>query len=178
MINNEFYELVNKSNITTLGYSFIDERLKDELISQISYIDVGKIDSSFSIKSFIRDIKLNKILNNDFSFEKITHILFDTNNIKTGSTLKERIERRRFFSFLKTSEYDENIKIIITSSTIDNVLAYPDTLVPRLESELLYISDLVMVICENKKHKSLKIEKNRLGIYTQNKFLKIEHDSK
>jgi hypothetical protein len=166
MINNEFYELVNKSNITTLGYSFIDERLKDELISQISYIDVGKIDSSFSIKSFIRDIKLNEILNADISFNKITHILFDTNNIKPGSTIKEAKERLDFFRYLKISTYDENIKIIITSP-INKSKAFEASgnhhTLNSLNSGLLYISDLVMVI----RDKSLKIEKNRFSIYSQ-----------
>jgi hypothetical protein len=53
-----------------------------------------KIDSSYKI--IIRDIKLNEILNADISFNKITHILFDTNNIKPGSTLIKTKEIRFF----------------------------------------------------------------------------------
>jgi hypothetical protein len=41
------------------------------LFPRISYIDVGKISSSFSIKNHCRDIKLNEILDADISFNKM-----------------------------------------------------------------------------------------------------------
>jgi hypothetical protein len=62
---NDLFDLVKQSDVTLIGYTFRDERIKDELISNFNYIDVGQIDSSFSLKSFLRDLKLNSILEND-----------------------------------------------------------------------------------------------------------------
>ena len=47
----ELFDLVKQSDMTLIGYTFQDERIKDELISNLNYIDVGKIDSSFSLRS-------------------------------------------------------------------------------------------------------------------------------
>ena len=56
-----FYKLLDKSDISLLGYRFKYERIKDEIISKISYYEIKKIDSSFSFRSYLRNEKLNQL---------------------------------------------------------------------------------------------------------------------
>lgn len=42
---NKFYNLLNISRISLIGYSFEDKRLKDELLSNIPHIKVSDFDS-------------------------------------------------------------------------------------------------------------------------------------
>ena len=46
--------LIEESKFTLIGYTFQDERIKDELISNFNYVEIKEIDSSFSFKSFLR----------------------------------------------------------------------------------------------------------------------------
>lgn len=55
----DLFDLVKQSEMTLIGYTFKDERVKDELVSNFNYIEIEKIDSSFSFKRFIRDVKLD-----------------------------------------------------------------------------------------------------------------------
>lgn len=68
--NNSLIKLIERSKITTIGYNFEDERIKDELISNFNCVEIKEIDSSFSFKSFLRNQKLNHILD-DFNYSKI-----------------------------------------------------------------------------------------------------------
>ena len=70
--------LIEESTLTLIGYTFQDERIKDELISNFNYVEIKEIDSSFSFKSFLRELKLNQVLDDQKNFE---YILLDLNNI-------------------------------------------------------------------------------------------------
>ena len=74
----DLLDLINKSPLTLIGYTFQDERIKDELISNFNYVEIKEINSSFSFKSFLRNEKLNHILD---SRKKFDYILLDLNNI-------------------------------------------------------------------------------------------------
>jgi trehalose/maltose hydrolase-like predicted phosphorylase len=50
---NDLFDLIKQSDVTLIGYTFQDEKIKDELISNFNYIDVVEIDSSFSFKSLL-----------------------------------------------------------------------------------------------------------------------------
>lgn len=53
-------DCVNLSNISLIGYTYMDERFKDELISNIhKKIEVNS--SSFSLKSLLRDMKIDSL---------------------------------------------------------------------------------------------------------------------
>jgi len=65
--------LIGESTLTLIGYTFKDERIKDELISNFNYVEIKEIDSSFSFKSFLRNEKLNTISLNAFWFKKINY---------------------------------------------------------------------------------------------------------
>jgi hypothetical protein len=56
-----FFNILEKSDISLLGYSFKNERVKDEIISKIPHVEIQEIDSSFSFKSFLRNEKLNHL---------------------------------------------------------------------------------------------------------------------
>ena len=61
----DLLNLIKESDFTLVGYTFKSERIKDEFISNFSYIEIEEIDSSFSFKQFIRDYKI-KIIKNRF----------------------------------------------------------------------------------------------------------------
>jgi hypothetical protein len=155
---NKFYELINKSRVTLIGYTFKDEKLKDELISPISYIDIGEVNSSFSIKSIIRDIKLDRILG--FENRKITHILFDTNNISTDIKLNgidRYTKQKQIFEYLKQVSVDENFNIILVSSLNKNIVGNKTTFIGGQTG--LYISDVAITLDNSK----INLIKNRFG---------------
>ena len=156
---NKFYELINISRVTLIGYTFKDEKLKDELISSISYIDIGELDSSFSIKSIIRDIKLDQVLG--FKNKKITHILFDTNNINTkpinGIDVNRYTKQKQIFEYLRKVSVDENLNIILVSSLNKNIVTNTTNFIGGQTG--LYISDVAVTLDNSK----IKIIKNRFG---------------
>ena len=80
---NYFFETLNKSDISLLGYSFKNERIKDEIISKIPHVEIQEIDWSFSFKTYLRDEKLKYLF--DVSVKSDTKVpkwfLLDINNI-------------------------------------------------------------------------------------------------
>ena len=72
------YNLMDESIITILGYDFTHEYLKDEFISRLKHYNVGEINSSFDVKSTIRDIKLDSILGDGRECE---YLVLDTMDI-------------------------------------------------------------------------------------------------
>jgi hypothetical protein len=77
-----FFELIQKSDISLLGYRFKQERLKDEIISKLPHLVVPEIDSSFSFKSFLRDLKLKSILETGETVNNPEYLVLDLNNIR------------------------------------------------------------------------------------------------
>ena len=45
------YDLINKNEVTLIGYRFSDERIKDEIISNLGRSEIIDLNSSFSMKS-------------------------------------------------------------------------------------------------------------------------------
>ena len=80
-----FFELIQKSNISLLGYRFKQERLKDEIISKLPHLVVPEINSSFSFKSFLRDLKLQSILETGDSVNNPEYLVLDLNDIRFKS---------------------------------------------------------------------------------------------
>jgi hypothetical protein len=76
------FDLLKQSDISLLGYTFKQERLKDEIISKLPHVVIPEIDSSFSFKSFLRDLKLQSILETDDAINNPEYLVLDLNNIK------------------------------------------------------------------------------------------------
>jgi hypothetical protein len=168
---NDLFDLVKQSDVTLIGYTFQNERIKDELIYNLNYIDVGKIDSSFSLRSFLRNLKLNSILEND-SVKNPDYILLDTGNIpiKNNDALYGRQQFiKTFVEDLRSQLYTDcsdfpgkpKFKIILTTSLYRSGVNSDGNDINNFSggSAPLYVSDLVFTISDSK----IKVIKNRFG---------------
>lgn len=152
--------LIEESKFTLIGYTFQDERIKDELISNFNYVEIKEIDSSFSFKSFLRELKLNQVLDDQKNFE---YILLDLNNIlpETESyniskfnRLRNILEKLREMVWIEKIQY----KIIVTSPVYKNSKEIStDNFIGG--NQAIYMSELAMVINGEK----VKVIKNRNG---------------
>jgi hypothetical protein len=149
------------SRITTIGFTWKSERLKDDIISQLNYIDCGEIDTStFSLKSLLRDININSLLDGEKTPE---YILIDLMNLKfdTSKNSNQYVTRARTIQNLLIQIQDElfnindenqKIKLILTTSLNSSYVS--DEFFGGTDP--LYASDLVFTISDN-----IKILKNR-----------------
>lgn len=152
--------LIEESKFTLIGYTFQDERIKDELISNFNYVEIKEINSSFSFKSFLRELKLNQVLDDQKNFE---YILLDLNNIlpETESyniskfnRLRNILEKLREMVWIEKIQY----KIIVTSPVYRNSKEIStDNFAGG--NQTIYMSELAMVINGEK----VKVIKNRNG---------------
>jgi len=162
----DLFNLINKSTITLVGYSFKDEMTKDELISNFNYVEIKEINSSFSIKPILRDIKIQSVLDKRKSPD---FILIDTNNIlydseKIGSrrqSIHQLTEKLRGEVYSDIGEYPQKPKIkIIMTQPIHQVYEGEDIMKLTGGDSAVYASDLVVIVNNGK----IKLVKNRFGI--------------
>ena len=154
--------LIEESTLTLIGYTFQDERIKDELISNFNYVEIKEIDSSFSFKSFLRELKLNQVLDDQKNFE---YILLDLNNILPTSYDPSKVFSR--VGFIKNVleklreriwvEGEPQYKIIVTSTVHNGPNDGIGSFVGG--NQPIYMSELAMVINGEK----VKVIKNRNG---------------
>lgn len=164
------YDLISKNEVTLIGYRFSDERIKDEIISNLGVTKRIDLSSSFSMKSFLRDMKIDQVLNEQ---EKFDYLLLDINDI---------IEQRNFTNvdlsrsgIIKNTIYDirdhlrdsrngediSDIKLIITcplntgglNNDIDGSFMGGST--------PLYYADSAMIITQQSNDKVIQVIKNR-----------------
>ena len=155
MSRSDLFSLMNESPITLIGYSYSDERVKDELISNFNYIDVGEINSSFSFNSIQRDIKLNYILNDS---KLPDYIVIDIGNIRVYDPLMIANKINDIVKKMIDS-FDNSINIIITSPVNKSIINDCQTTNFLGGNRALFISHLALVIEDNK----AKVMKNRMG---------------
>lgn len=161
------FEIINKSNISLLGYAFKEERIKDEIISKVSHIELPEINSSFSMLSYIRDSKIDSILNN--KNEPPTHFLLDVNNFMVGrgeisrSNVINDALRKIAMELIGT-----NFKLLITCPIYNN--AGNDQYNFSGGNTGLYMADFVGIIREDR----IRVMKNRDGQHQ----IDIKYDSK
>jgi hypothetical protein len=154
--------LIEESTLTLIGYTFQDERIKDELISNFNYVEIKEIDSSFSFKSFLRNEKLNYILDDGKKFD---YILLDLNNIRPtydgvskwdkSSFIRNVLEKLRERIWV---EGEPQYKIIVTSP-LNKTLDKSEIGSFVGGNQPIYMSDLVVVL----KGRIAKVIKNRNG---------------
>lgn len=151
------FELINKSNISLLGYTFKEERIKDEIISNITYYELPEINSSFSMLSYIRDSKINSVLDNDV--KPPTHFLIDINNFMVGRGEMSRVNViKNSLGRIANELIDTNFKLLITAPIYNNM--GEDQYNFSGGNTGLYMSDFVGIIRQDR----IRIMKNRYGM--------------
>ena len=161
------FELINKSNISLLGYTFKEERIKDEIISQVSHIELPEINSSFSMRSYIRDCKINSILDN--KTENPTHFLLDINNFMVGRGDISRANLiKKYLTKIAEELIDTNFKLLITCPIYNSIGEDEYNFIGGNTG--LYIADFVGVIKQDR----IRIMKLREG----GSQIDIKYDSK
>jgi hypothetical protein len=171
-MNNKIYSLLNKSKISLLGYSFNDENIKDEFLSKIPHIKVSDINSSFNLKSIIRENKLDSIIS-DGKLEIPKFIVIDTQDIR-DYVIKNSIKRDNFIDITTDLSkliqeigfefYESKYNLIFTAPIQRSPEEYPLFLGGH---KLMYFSHFVFKI-ENDK---INILKNR---YSEEKEINIK----
>lgn len=140
--------LIEESPLTLIGYTFKDELIKDELISNFNYVEIKEIDSSFSFKSFLRNEKLNQVLDSGKEFD---YILLDLNNIRPtydgvskwdkSSFIRNVLEKLRERIWV---EGEPQYKIIVTSPVHNGPNDDIGSFIGG--NQPIYMSDLVVVL--------------------------------
>lgn len=183
---NDIYRTLEQSDVSLIGYTSKSERIKDEFISKLPHINVGEINSSFSIRQFVRDYKIGQILDDSSSYKEFNWIVVDINDIEVDNsdlnTFNRIIERLRseLFEFQIEKEDElgldfddfERFKLLITSPMyrsnekldINNF---------KGGSRPLYMADFAFVILDQKflsGKKEVNIIKNRFGYSEKNEI--------
>ena len=161
-----FFELIQKSNVSLLGYRFKQERLKDEIISKLPHLVVPEIDSSFSFKSFLRELKIKSILETGDTVNNPEYLVLDLNEIvfKSGDLGGRQNQIGNILNKIREDMYsgpEIPYKLLILTSLYSSVKNVDDVSITNFSggSEPIYISDVVIVMGE----KSMKVLKNRFG---------------
>ena len=161
-----FFNNLEKSDISLLGYTFKNERVKDEIISKIPHVEIQEIDSSFSFKNYLRDEKLKYLFEgSDMSDIKVPKwFVLDINNITSKllinkvKLIKEVLNNIRRYMYSDTYGIEEPFyKLLITcplqkTSSDFDIHSFSGGNTP------IYISDFVCTINDNN---SLLVLKNR-----------------
>jgi len=166
-----FYNLLNESTISLLGYTFKEERLKDELVSKIPHYKVSEIDSSFDLKSFVRDLKIKSILEDKY-LNEIKYIVLDVNVLRNNIRLnkigvsqlnKTRIdisissELGSLINKVGLQFYETGYKLLLTSPLNKSISNNKDIFNFIGGNKSIYMSDVVFTIESDK----INILKNR-----------------
>jgi hypothetical protein len=166
-----FFELIQKSDISLLGYRFKQERLKDEIISKLPHLVVSEIDSSFSFKSFLRDLKLKSILETGDTVNNPEYIVLDLNEIRFKSddlgsrqnqigTILNKIREDLYSNYSGVYPQTPPYKLLILTSLYSSGLKnVDDASITNFSggSRPIYMSDVAIVMGEE----SMKVIKNR-----------------
>ena len=161
-----FFNILEKSDISLLGYTFKNERVKDEIISKIPHVEIQEIDSSFSFKNYLRDEKLKYLFEgSDMSDIKVPKwFVLDINNITSKllinkvKLIKEVLNNIRRYMYSDTYGIEDPFyKLIITcplqkTSSDFDIHSFSGGNTP------IYISDFVCAINDDK---GLFVMKNR-----------------
>ena len=162
-----FFELIQKSNVSLLGYRFKQERLKDEIISKLPHLVVPEINSSFSFKSFLRDLKLKSILETGETVKNPEYLVLDLNNISIDNFKWKDLGGRQtqignILNKIREDMYsgpELPYKLLILTSLYSSGKNVDDVSITNFSggSQPIYMSDVVIVMQEE----SMKVIKNR-----------------
>ena len=161
-----FFNNLEKSDISLLGYTFKNERVKDEIISKIPHVVIQEIDSSFSFKNYLRDEKLKYLFEgSDMSDIKVPKwFVLDINNITSKllinkvKLIKEVLNNIRRYMYSDTYGIEEPFYKLLITCPLQRTSSDFDINSFSGGSTPIYISDFVCAINDNN---SLRVLKNR-----------------
>ena len=163
---NYFFNILEKSDISLLGYSFKNERVKDEIISKIPHVEIKEIDSSFSFKNYLRDEKLKYLFEgSDMSDIKVPKwFVLDINNItsklliKKVKLIKEVLNNIRRYMYSDTYGIEDPFYKLLITCPLQKTISDFDIHSFIGGNTPIYISDFVCAINDNN---NLNVLKNR-----------------
>lgn len=157
----EIHNLINQSKFCVIGYTSKGEKIKNDIISNILYTEIIDIND---IKSYIRERKINQIINNSNNrlIIDISYVMAWKNGI--GDNPMGIGNKVKFIRNICNKIEDE--RIIITFQMNKNFESSEKTILYSYStpSDLLYRSDLVIQVDND-----IKIIKNR---YSKNQTIK------
>jgi len=168
-----FFDLLSQSNISLLGYRFKQERLKDEIISKLPHLVVPEIDSSFSFKYFLRDLKLKSILETGDTVNNPEYLVLDLNDISIDNwkdlggrqrqigNILNKIREDMYSNYSGVYPQTPPYKLLILTSLNSSVKNADDSSITNFSggSHSIFLSDVAIVMQEE----SMKVIKNRFG---------------
>lgn len=161
---NYLFDLLKQSHISLLGYRFKQERLKDEIISKLPHMVVPEIDSSFSFKSFLRDLKIQSILETGETVKNPEYLVLDLNNIrfKSDDLGSRQNQIGSILNKIREDMYSGSkvpYKLLILTPLYSSGKNVDDVSITNFSggSKPIYMSDISVVMQEE----SMKIIKNR-----------------
>lgn len=163
-----FFNILEKSDISLIGYSFKNERVKDEIISKIPHVEIQEIDSSFSFKNYLRDEKLKYLFEgSDMSDIKVPKwFVLDINNITSKFLIDKAKLIRTTLEGIRSDMYSEYpgsypqkpfYRLLITCP-LQKTISDFDIHIFIGGNTTIYISDFVCSINDNN---TLNVIKNR-----------------
>lgn len=156
---NELIDLLSNSRLTILGYTYKNERIKDELISSISSIRLDENFSSNSFLQYLRDKKISSLLNDEKSSKFITFDLFDIQNDDPRWYEEQNINRIKDLHHIR-NHLSENYRLVISAPFYKGV---DDKNHIKGGEKIIYIADLVLYIEDDKKLKVIKSRQTDKG---------------
>jgi len=148
---NELIDLLSNSRLTILGYTYKNERIKDELISSISSIRLDENFSSNSFLQYLRDKKISNLLNDEKSSKFITFDLLDIKKDKEQNRKSDLIHIRGVLP--------NNHNLLISAPFYRGI----DEDYIKDGNSNMYIADLVLYIEDDKKLKVIKSRQTDKG---------------
>jgi len=164
-----FFNILEKSDISLLGYTFKNERVKDEIISKIPHVEIKEIDSSFSFRYYLRNEKLNHLFEEgNLPNPNVKWFVLDINNI-TSKLLIDKVKLIRDIilniredMYSGTGNFPEKpfYNLLITCPLNTKISSSGDFDINSFSGGNIpiYISDFVCTINDNN---SLRVLKNR-----------------
>ena len=159
------FDLLKRSDFSLLGYRFKQERLKDEIVSKLPHLVVPEIDSSFSFKSFLRDLKLESILETGESVNNPEYLVLDLNEIrfKSDDLGSRQNQISNILNKIREDMYSgperPTYKLLMLTSLYSSGMNVDDSSITNFSggSQPIYMSDVTIVMQDE----SMKIIKNR-----------------
>lgn len=167
-----FFELIQKSDISLLGYRFKQERLKDEIISKLPHLVVPEIDSSFSFKSFLRDLKIQSVLETGDAVNNPEYLVLDLNDIRFKSEdlgsrqrqisiIIDKIREDLYSNYSGVYPQTPPYKLLMLTTLYSSGMNSDDNSITNFRggSTPIYSSDVAIIMQDE----SMKVLRNRLG---------------